>query len=405
MRTTIDPEVLRLREENLALMDELEGAYQELAQVVQVSKEETDVAYAELRTKIVELEHRVGELVRLGEVGKVLSSELRLDVLMNVLMAKVEDLVKYDVACFMVGCGNGEYEIVAERGIEKGLVGRKGKIGEVGGEVLIVGDFERAGEAVGSFRLIPEARSGVVMEMGRQGYGLLVLNSYERETFKESAKVFLLAFATQASIAIENAKLYKNLEKIVVGVMISLITALEAKDSYTEGHSQRVAWYAVVLGRKLGLKGTSLEGLHRAGLIHDVGKIGIGESIIGKKGKLTHDEVLQMNLHPVLGESIVKPINLLGSILPAIRLHHERYDGKGYPSRLRGEAIPIEARILLVADAFDAMTSNRPYRKAMTPQEAMREIQRNSGAQFDPKVVRALESCFEEIAGGLETRI
>jgi hypothetical protein len=366
--------------------------------------EDADLAHAQLHSKVEELEHRVAGLIKLGEVGKALSSELRLDVLMNVLLAKAEDLAKYDVACFMLGCGNGECEIVAERGLEKGLVGRKESVGEVG-EGLIIEDFDRAGEKTFPFRLIPEAHSGAVMQMGRDGYGLLVLNAYERGAFKESSKIFLSAFATQASIAIENARLYKNLEKVLVGVMISLITALEAKDPYTEGHSQRVAWYAVVLGRKLGLKGSGLESLHRAGLIHDIGKIGIDETIIGKKGKLTPDEILQMNLHPVLSESIVRPINLFGSVLPAIRFHHERYDGDGYPNGLRGEAIPIEARILLVADAFDAITSNRPYRKALAPHEALREIQLNSGTQFDPKVVEALESSFDDIVGGLDTRL
>jgi putative two-component system response regulator len=163
----------------------------------------------------------------------------------------------------------------------------------------------------------------------------------------------------------------------------SLVKALEAKDSYTRGHSERVTFYSLELAKGLG-KSVDMEKLRSAGILHDLGKIGIPETILNKPGKLENEEFLIVKKHPSMGVRILEPIESLKGVFPVIMHHPERYDGKGYPAGLQGEKIPIEARILAIADTYDAMTSNRAYRDALSPQKAVEEIDKFAGVQFDP---------------------
>lgn len=154
-------------------------------------------------------------------------------------------------------------------------------------------------------------------------------------------------------------------------VLFSLALSVEAKDPYTTGHCDRLARYSVALGRRLGVAEEYLKALHRGGILHDVGKIGIPDSILLKPGQLTQDERTVMQAHPVIGERICAPLKSLRLVLPIIRHHHERWDGSGYPDRLAGEAIPLTARILQVVDLFDAFTTQRPYKPAFTLDESI----------------------------------
>jgi len=169
----------------------------------------------------------------------------------------------------------------------------------------------------------------------------------------------------------------------------ALAYALEAKDVYTSGHSQRVTEVSVAIAKELGLPKESLEKIRMAGLVHDIGKIGVRESVLNKPGSLTVEEFKHVRLHSETGERILNPIAEDKEILRAVRHHHERYDGKGYPDGLKGEQIPQLARIIAVADTFDAMTSERPYRKAMSEEAACAEIERCRGTQFDPEAADA----------------
>ncbi len=174
------------------------------------------------------------------------------------------------------------------------------------------------------------------------------------------------------------------------GVIRSLVMILEARDPYTRGHSERVAELAVNMATQMGLAPDRVEMLRQTAILHDIGKLGIHESILCKKEKLTESDWELLRKHPVLGEDILRPVLLDPEMLTAVRGHHERHDGTGYPDRIAGEDIHIFARILSVADAYDAMTTTRSYRQAMNRDEAIAELKKHSGSQFDPKMIDLL---------------
>ncbi len=186
----------------------------------------------------------------------------------------------------------------------------------------------------------------------------------------------------------------------------ALASALDARDSETAGHSSRVTVYTVDMAQLLGVVEGSDEWLdiQRASLLHDVGKIGIADAILNKAGPLTPEEWQEMRKHPVIGYRMLKDVKFLAHAAHIVYSHHERYDGKGYPDGLKGDAIPLGSRIFAVADAFDAMTSDRPYRRALPWEKACEEIVNNSGAQFDPKVVETFLQCAPAWKEGLEER-
>ncbi|MDD2715980.1 MAG: GAF domain-containing protein [Candidatus Wallbacteria bacterium] len=222
-----------------------------------------------------------------------------------------------------------------------------------------------------------------------------ILNSLKNDTFLEEDVELFQAFANQAAVAIDSARLYKELEENYLSTIRALANTIDAKDAYTRGHSHRVTEYSVSVGKAMGFNSKELKELRFGALLHDIGKIGIPEEIIGKRAKLTDMEFKIIQNHPNIGSSIVDPIVFLQDKIPSIRYHHERYDGKGYPEGLKGDTIPLFARIIAVADTFDAMTSNRPYREGLPLAFAVDEIRKNSGSQFDPKIVTAFLSALE----------
>jgi response regulator RpfG family c-di-GMP phosphodiesterase len=187
------------------------------------------------------------------------------------------------------------------------------------------------------------------------------------------------------------------INSMIVRSIDAMIKALEAKDFYTRGHSQRVTLYSVAIAEKLGVTGQELEDLHRASVLHDLGKIGVREAVLNKPGKLTEEEFEEIVRHPETAVRILDPIPFFRPLLPAILHHHERFDGKGYPARLAARTIPLASRIMTIADTFDAMTSTRAYRKALPVADAIAEIRRCSGTQFDPDIVPAFLACQSKI--------
>ncbi|HKC19804.1 MAG TPA: HD domain-containing phosphohydrolase [Candidatus Dormibacteraeota bacterium] len=191
--------------------------------------------------------------------------------------------------------------------------------------------------------------------------------------------------------ALRLKELYNTLDS-AEHVIFSLATAVEAKDSFTERHTQRVGESARLLGEKLGLPVTTLDVLYRGGIIHDIGKIGVSDSILHKPGPLDLREWPQMQAHVAIGESIVRPLHSTSGLLPIIRHHHERFDGLGYPDGLRAREIPRAARIVSVCDAFDALVNDRPYRLRRSAEEALAVLRAGAGSQWDPETVDLLAS-------------
>lgn len=214
-----------------------------------------------------------------------------------------------------------------------------------------------------------------------------VNNKQDGGLFTEDDLEFVATLAGQAAIAAQNARIFEQLKESHFQTISALAEALDAKDATTGKHCDRLLQLASEVGDRLGLDSEQQTCLRYAAVLHDIGKIGISEAILQKPGKLTSEEYKQIRKHPKLGAEMVKRVRFLEPVAPLINAHHERYDGKGYPNQLSGEEIPIEARIIAVIDSYDAMSSTRPYREALSREEAIQELQDYAGTQFDPRVV------------------
>ncbi len=199
----------------------------------------------------------------------------------------------------------------------------------------------------------------------------------------------LVTNLTLMNLAKEVEDLKKKHKETCEMAVRSILHALDCKDHYTYGHSMRVAFYALTLGRELGLSEEELYDLELSALFHDIGKIGVPDSILLKEGPLTDEEFVTMKSHPVKSAEILHGFEPFDAIAEYAKYHHERYDGKGYPDGLKGDDIPLFSRILLIADTFDAMTSSRPYRKGLPYEVAFEELERFAGSQFDPNLVKS----------------
>jgi diguanylate cyclase (GGDEF)-like protein len=217
--------------------------------------------------------------------------------------------------------------------------------------------------------------------------GCIAVTLADGVEFGERQLRLLAGIAHQSKLALTNAGNFHTLERTFLETVEALANALEANDEYTSSHARWITDLALKVGQELGLEGSSLKRLELGALFHDIGKIGIPETILSKPGPLTPEEREIVETHPELGEKIIAPIDRLEEVRPIVRHCHERYDGAGYPDRLVGEDIPIESRIILVCDAYHAMTTDRPYRKRLPVEEALRRLHEAAGTQFDPRVV------------------
>ncbi|MCH8345131.1 MAG: HD domain-containing protein [Planctomycetes bacterium] len=232
-------------------------------------------------------------------------------------------------------------------------------------------------------------KSVLVHPVSRDGkvIGLLIAGEKQGpDTTASNVDLKLLgATASHMGIFLENAALYDDLNAMFLGTLEALTASIDAKDTYTCGHSQRVAHLTQQLAQAMGLDEHTVRRMHIAGVVHDVGKIGVPESVLTKPGRLTEEEFAWMRQHPEIGHRILKDIPQLRDILPGVLYHHERWDGKGYPEGLCGDRIPKVARMIALADAFDAMSSTRTYRPALSRAEVLQEIMECAGTQFDPE--------------------
>lgn len=247
--------------------------------------------------------------------------------------------------------------------------------------------------------IINKIRSAVCIPIksGLKILGVMYIDTkVDAGMFSEYDLQFLSIIANQAGIAVQNARLYEDMDDLFTGALRTLVATIEAKDPITSGHSVRVTAVSLIIADELDLDKKSTRILRISALLHDIGKVGVPEAILGKPAPLSKDEFVMMREHAPRGAEIIKNIKNVEQVIVAVRHHHERYDGTGIPDRLKGEQIPLNSRIIAVADAFDAMSSDRPYRKGVSVDKVVKEIQRNSGSQFDPKVVDGFLKAYKK---------
>jgi HD-GYP domain-containing protein (c-di-GMP phosphodiesterase class II) len=228
--------------------------------------------------------------------------------------------------------------------------------------------------------------------------GVLEVINKKNGLFSHGDREILTALSNQVAVAIENARLYDQMKETFYSTVHALADTIEKRDPYTGGHTRRVMNYSLAIGKALGLSEKGMIDLKLSAILHDIGKIGVSDRILLKNERLTFDEFNVIIMHPAYGAEILNHIRQLRDIVPGVKWHHENYDGSGYPDGLKGEAIPFIARIISVADTFDAMTTDRPYRKGLGTGAAIEELKAKAGIQFDPVVVDA----FVKIYSGTE---
>ena len=221
---------------------------------------------------------------------------------------------------------------------------------------------------------------------------MVAINRIDKPDFDSTDMKLFNSVANGCVVFVENGRLFKDLEELFIGSLKALTSSIDAKDQYTRGHSERVAfisrWIAERFAEQEPLEQEEIHRIYLAGLLHDIGKIGVDEVVLRKNGKLTDQEFGFIKMHPAIGAGILDGIKQMHDIVPGVLCHHERIDGKGYPNGLKGDQIPLIGRIIGLADSFDAMTSKRTYREAMTVKQALAEIESQLGKQFDEKAGR-----------------
>ena len=338
------------------------------------------------------------QLSALFEIGNAINSSLERDtVLQEVLDRAIHLLNARKGSLMLLEEGGQELRIVVAHGLPTEIIatvrvplgsGIAGGVAQEGKpRLLLRGERASDSGSAGKGGGFPSAIS-VPINIKERLIG--VLNISDRATednFTDEDVELLMMMGNQAAIALENARLMADLHELFVSSIKALANAIDARDPYTRGHSERVTEYSVRIAQALGIASQEIEFLRYAALLHDIGKINIPDHILNKPGKLTDEEFAIMQRHPAYGAQIMEPVKAFHHILPYMYHHHEKYAAGGYPSGKSGEEVPLAARIISVADAFDAMTSDRPYRKGFACEKALDELRRNSGIQFDPHVV------------------
>lgn len=353
---------------------------------------------------------RVDQFSTLMELSTILNSTLQITEVLRRAVEAATHLMECEVGSLLLLNQESDelvFEVaLGERGKElkeirlkvgEGIAGWVAKTGE-SALVNEVGDDRRFSRSVDA-RTHFHTRNMICTAVKSRDRIIGVLQAINRFTdhpFAEEDQRMFESLARQVGIAIENARLYAEVKATFVSTAAALAEAIEKRDPYTGGHVRRVVDICLAVGERLGLSFEERETLQLAAILHDVGKIGIRDGILQKEGPLTPAELEHIREHPQLGAEILAHVRQLEAVVPAVRHHQERYDGEGYPEGLKGDEIPMPSRIVAVSDAFDAMTTDRPYRSRLSEDAAIKEIQRCAGTQFDPKVVEAFMDAFRE---------
>jgi putative nucleotidyltransferase with HDIG domain len=356
-----------------------------------------------LRDRSDSLTKKVLELATLYEMSRALSGTLEPDTLYTAVLDSAIRIFDVEIGYItMLDRDAGSLEVRAWRGVDLSRADGHSLRNSMAewvvreGRPLIFnppsdGVVEREDTLSGALAAL------CVPLLGTEGaLGAITVGSRNSDQRFTSDDVRLLStIANHVTVAIGNISLFSSVQEAYLATVRALAAAVDAKDPYTRGHSDGVAAYALEIGEALGLSPEQMVSLEMAAYLHDIGKIGISEEILLKPGKLTPAEMGQMRHHPLIGANILKPVAFPWPIAPIVRHHHEHFDGRGYPAGLRNEEIPVLARILTVADAYEAMVADRPYRRGRSQQEAILELRRCAGTQFDPHVVEAFVRVLE----------
>ncbi len=359
-----------------------------------------------------EKNQRVRELTALNALAFALGSSIELDAVLDGALEQLVAVTGADTGSILLLDDAGEVlTIAASRGIERSIVsstripvgeGIAGWVAACNEPLTLPG---AADSLIGGELLRDDVASAICAPVMSKDavIGVLSVNrNAPSEAFTAENLHVVTSIAGQLGMAIENARLYGDLEQTFLGTISALAAAVDAKDPYTAGHSNEVTTLAVSLAEALGLDAAEVQTVRIAATLHDIGKIGIDGAILLKPGRLTDAEREHINRHPAIGADILAPLDFLRETVPLVLFHHERYSGGGYPSGISGEAIPFGARIIAVADAFNAMVSDRPYRDGLTLEAAVLELRTNSGTQFDPVVTKAFLKLVDD--GAISSR-
>ena len=386
-----------LRQSSITLMDQ----YDRL-----LAAEAQNNAYAERLEQMVEertqdLERRTQELEAMHSVLSAATRSLDLVEVLDITLAEVGDLLSARAtAAFLVDHDSERLRLMAQHEFSpeflrwvSSIPGGEGVFADVisQGKGTIVDDLSQDANLASLLDLDPQSSSLVVfpMKSPTQVVGIIIGACPREKKIDYNGWRLLNSIGEEIGVVVENIRLYDNLRQAYLSTIRALAEAIDARDSYTKGHSDNVSSLAVAIGRQMGLEEEMIVDLRDAGYLHDVGKIGTPDAVLMKQGVLTNDEMETMRLHPGTSHKILAEAHLTDGVKEMIRHHHERYDGKGYPDGLAGGDIPIGSRILAVADAYEAMISDRPYRPRLKDDEALSELKHCSGGQFDSRVVEA----------------
>ena len=405
-----DTQLMNLKlEEQLKEIENLNITLEErIEEVEKASFTIADLA-AELEDKNSNLEHAIDRLSTIHKIGLAINSTTDIDRLFNLVVrstastldAQIGYIILYDEDLQTLNVTNliGNGKLIAP---QKALKIKDTSVSSwviKNRQPLLITDINQTPEFDRFSELGYERKTLIcapLMVMDEIIGTISVVNKNDNSQFYAYELEMLTTIAAQAAIAIKNATMYDEQQQTYLNTIQALVTAIEASDGYTKGHSERVTRYSVEIGRRFNLASDRLQILERAAILHDIGKIGIDLSLLHKEGRLSAHDVNELQLHPEIGMKILEPIAFLKDVRTCIGQHHERYDGMGYPNHIKHFDQLLESRIIGVADAFDAMTSDRPYRKALSLEVAVAELAENSGTQFDPAIVEVFISILEE---------
>ncbi|MBI3038911.1 HD domain-containing protein [bacterium] len=394
--------------ENMAVYFSCQGVPEQIVPIILTSLTHLLASEYELVDLTRELSNTYEEISLLYELSNAFSGTLQLDKIQKTAIDEISKTLDVQmVSILMLNEDKTGLILASGLGVNENHIGKvrfqkgEGLAWSViqKGQSLIANDLFQNGQYMPgekserSLLLSPIATKFEIIGV------LAVSDKLDRSDFSSKDEKLLTTIAQQMGAVLENAQLYREAHELFINTVEALAAAIDAKDPYTFGHSERVTAFSMVIARELKLAFDEIERIRITALLHDIGKLGVSEQILRKPGKLTKEEYGEIQKHPVIGASIMNHVRKLSRFIPGMIDHHERFDGSGYPDGQKGASISLAGRIIAIADTFDAITSNRPYhpdQKGRPPEVALAEIIRCSGTHFDPSLVEVFTKAYEK---------